>query len=208
MNGENAYRMMLLAIALALLPIALYYRLRSFTGERLSRRDEGLVIMVALRLCGLAAWLGTILYLINPVWMGWAAIGLPPWLRLVGLPLGVIAVAWCFWMLRTLGPNLTDTVTVRSNATLVTGGPYRWVRHPMYLGVAILELSCSLITANAFIAIAGALCVAMLMIRTRTEEAKLVERFGESYRQYARNTGRFLPKKKRPDAASGLGSEP
>jgi len=194
MNGENAYRMMLLAIALALLPIALYYRLRSFTGERLSRRDEGLVIMVALRLCGLAAWLGTILYLINPVWMGWAAIGLPPWLRLMGLPLGVIAVAWCFWMLRTLGPNLTDTVTVRSNATLVTGGPYRWVRHPMYLGVALLLLSISLITANVFIWIAGALCVTLLILRTKTEEAKLVERFGDDYRRYAARTGRFLPR--------------
>jgi len=194
MNAGNAYRTMLLAIALALLPIGLYHRFKSFTGERLSRRDEVPVIMVALRLCGIAAWLGTIVYLINPVWMAWAAIGLPPWLRLVGLPLGFFALAWLFWMLRTLGPNLTDTVTVRASATLVTGGPYRWARHPMYLSVAILELSCSLITANAFIAIAGALCVAMLMKRTPTEEAKLVERFGEAYRQYARRTGRFLPR--------------
>jgi protein-S-isoprenylcysteine O-methyltransferase Ste14 len=194
MNGENAYRTMLLAIALAFIPIGVYHRFRSFTGERLSRRDEGPVIMVALRLCGLAAWLGSVLYLINPVWMGWAAIGLPPWLRLVGLPLGLVGAAWLFWMLRTLGPNLTDTVTVRANATLVTGGPYRWVRHPMYLGVALLVLSLSLITANAFISIAGAMCVAMLMLRTPTEEAKLVERFGEAYRQYASRTGRFLPR--------------
>jgi len=194
MSGENAYRTMLLAIMLAFLPIGLYHRLRSFTGERLSRRDEGPVIMVALRLCGLAAMLASVLYAINPVWMEWAAIGLPPWLRLVGLPLGLLTVAWLFWMLRTLGPNLTDTVTVRANATLVTGGPYRWVRHPMYLGVALLILSISLLTANAFISIAGALCVVMQVLRTTTEEAKLVERFGDDYRQYASRTGRFLPR--------------
>jgi len=194
MNDEIVYRAMLLAIMLLLLPIGFYHRFKSFTGERLARRDEGLVMMVALRLCGLAAWLGSLLYLINPVWMEWAAIGLPPWLRLAGLPLGLVAVAWLFWMLRTLGPNLTDTVTVRAGATLVTRGPYRWVRHPMYAGVAMLELSLSLITANAFIAIAGGLCTAMLMLRTETEEAKLVERFGEAYREYARRTGRFLPK--------------
>jgi protein-S-isoprenylcysteine O-methyltransferase Ste14 len=193
MNDENIYRVMLLAIALVLMPIGFYHRFKSFTGERLARRDEGPVIMVALRLCGLAAWLGSIVYLINPVWMGWAAIGLPPWLRLAGLPLGLVAVAWLFWMLRTLGRNLTDTVNVRASATLVTGGPYRWVRHPMYVGVALLELSFSLLTANAFVAIAGGLCTAMLMLRTSTEEAKLVERFGEDYREYARRTGRFLP---------------
>jgi protein-S-isoprenylcysteine O-methyltransferase Ste14 len=193
MSGENVYRSLLLALMLSFFPIGLYFRLRSFTGEPLSRRDEGLAVMVGLRLAGLAAMLGIICYLINPSWMEWAAIGLPAWLRLAGLPLGILAEAWLFWMLRTLGPNLTDTVNVRANATLVTDGPYRWVRHPMYLGVAVLILAVSLLSASAFMAIGGGLCVAMQVRRTRTEEAKLVERFGEAYRQYASRTGRFLP---------------
>jgi protein-S-isoprenylcysteine O-methyltransferase Ste14 len=193
-TGDNVYRMMVLGIVALVSSIGLYHRIRSFTGEKLDRRDEGLVIMVALRLCGWSAMLGMLTYLINPASMAWSAIGLPDWLRWLGLPLGLIAVAWLFWMLRTLGPNLTDTVNVRANATLVTGGPYRWVRHPMYLGVALLLLSASLITANFFIACAGALAVTLLVLRTPTEESKLLERFGEDYRRYRSQTGRFLPR--------------
>jgi protein-S-isoprenylcysteine O-methyltransferase Ste14 len=193
-TAEDVYRLMILGIMVLVFPIALYHRIRSFSGERLHRRDEGLVIMVGLRLCGLSAMLGLLTYLSNPDWMAWSAIRLPDWLRWLGLPLGLVAVAWLFWMLQTLGSNLTDTVNVRANATLVTGGPYRWVRHPMYLGVALLMLSVSLISANFFIGAAGAVIVSLLVLRTPTEEAKLVERFGEAYRQYASRTGRFLPR--------------
>jgi protein-S-isoprenylcysteine O-methyltransferase Ste14 len=194
MTGENVFRIMVLGIVALVASIGVYHRIRSFTGEKLYRRDEGLVIMVALRLCGWSALLGVLTYLINPAWMKWSAVRLPAGLRWLGLPLGLVAVAWVFWMLRTLGPNLTDTVNVRASATLVTEGPYRWVRHPMYLGVALLLLSSSLITANLFIACAGALAVTLLVLRTRTEEAKLAERFGGAYREYSSRTGRFLPR--------------
>jgi protein-S-isoprenylcysteine O-methyltransferase Ste14 len=194
MNGENIYRIIIVCVFALILPIALYHRIRSFTGEQLNRRDEGFVIMVGLRLCGLGAMLGLLAYAINPAWMDWSAIRLPDALRWMGLPLGLVAWAWLVWMLRTLGSNLTDTVNVRANATLVTSGPYRWVRHPMYLGVALLMLSVSLLTANLFVALAGALAVLMMVLRTPTEEARLIRRFGEAYRQYARRTGRFLPR--------------
>jgi protein-S-isoprenylcysteine O-methyltransferase Ste14 len=194
--NENTYRAMLLAIFALLMPVGLYFRLRSFTGERLSRSDEGLLIMVGLRLCGVGVWLGSLAYLIDPAWMAWSQVGLPGWLRMMGLPLGVVAVAWSIWMLRTLGPNLTDTVTVRAGASLVTGGPYRWVRHPMYVGVAFLVLAVSLITANVLLALAGTGVVALMVLRTSTEEAKLLERFGDAYREYAYRTGRFLPRRR------------
>jgi protein-S-isoprenylcysteine O-methyltransferase Ste14 len=194
MSSESDYRWMLLAIAALLFPTGLYFRLRSLTGERLARRDEGLLLMVTLRLCGLGMLLSVLAYLINPGWLGWSQLGLPRALRVVGLPLGLLATTWLLWMLRTLGRNLTDTVNVRAGAALVTGGPYRWVRHPMYVGVALLVLSTSLITASALVAVLGVVTVAMQVLRTPIEEAKLVERFGDSYREYARRTGRFLPR--------------
>jgi protein-S-isoprenylcysteine O-methyltransferase Ste14 len=199
--SENIYRAMILAIMAVFMPVGLYFRLRSLTRERLSRRDEGLLVMVVLRLFGLGMMLGLVVYVINPTWMEWSQVPLPGWLRMMGLPLGLVAVAWLFWMLSTLGPNLTDTVTVRANATLVTKGPYRWVRHPMYVGVAILVLAVSLLTANAVLALAGTVTVALQVLRTRVEEAKLVERFGEAYLAYASRTGRFLPRLRRSHGA-------
>jgi protein-S-isoprenylcysteine O-methyltransferase Ste14 len=73
-------------------------------------------------------------------------------------------------------------------------GPYRWVRHPFYASVALLVPGVSLIAANWFLFVTGALVIGLLIIRTRTEEEKLLGRFGDSYRAYMERTGRFVPK--------------
>src|SRR5207249_3646753 len=93
----------------------------------------------------------------------------------------------------SLGKNLTDTVVTRRQHTLVTHGPYRWVRHPFYGVVCLWGLSLSLLTANWLIFLVGVVALAMLIRRTRIEEAKLIERFGDQYRSYAEKTGRFFP---------------
>ena len=98
------------------------------------------------------------------------------------------------WTLRSLGPNLTDTVVTRQAHTLITRGPYRWVRHPFYDCMALFTISVALMMANWFVLALGAVTFALLAVRSRTEEAKLLERFGEPYRAYQARTGRFLPR--------------
>jgi len=51
-----------------------------------------------------------------------------------------------------------------------------------------------LVTANWFVFATGCLVFALLVIRCRTEEEKLIERFGDEYRAYAQRTGRFVPR--------------
>jgi protein-S-isoprenylcysteine O-methyltransferase Ste14 len=111
--------------------------------------------------------------------------------------LGVATPALVIWTFRTLGHNLTDTVVTRRDATLVTNGPYRWVRHPFYLAFAIGVIANTLVTANAFLAIFGTAAFLMIVARTSIEERKLIERFGDSYRDYMQHTGRFLPRLRR-----------
>jgi protein-S-isoprenylcysteine O-methyltransferase Ste14 len=90
--------------------------------------------------------------------------------------------------------NLTDTVVTRENHTLVRTGPYRFVRHPFYLAFAIALVGGSLVTVNWFIFLSGCVPLAFLVARTRIEEEKLVERFGDEYRDYMAKTGRFWPR--------------
>jgi protein-S-isoprenylcysteine O-methyltransferase Ste14 len=73
-------------------------------------------------------------------------------------------------------------------------GPFIWVRHPFYVAVALSMLANGLVAANWFLLLGGGLTVLLLVIRTRTEEEKLLARFGERYRQYMADTGRFLPR--------------
>jgi protein-S-isoprenylcysteine O-methyltransferase Ste14 len=96
--------------------------------------------------------------------------------------------------LRSLGKNLTDTVVTRKQHTLVTIGPYQWVRHPFYVCAALLVVTVSLVTANALFLIAGGLVLTLLGLRTPIEERFLLNRFGDDYRQYMNRTGRFLPR--------------
>ena len=191
---EVPFRIALLVIIVLVMGAIVPFRLRARTGERFDRREEGLALAIGLRLGGLAMWIGALTYLINPAWMQWAAMPLPAWLRWLGMAAGLMCVAMMVWTLRSLGKNLTDTVATRREAELVTDGPYRWVRPPFYVGAALLMLSVTLLTASAAIGAAGAWVLALLAVRTPTEERNLAARFGEPYRAYRERTGAFFPK--------------
>jgi protein-S-isoprenylcysteine O-methyltransferase Ste14 len=196
MRDESIFRLIVMINLAIAVPIGLYHRIRSqVTGEKLARREEGPFIMIALRLGGLLAWIALALYLINPASMAWSSVALPAWLRWLGAILGVFVVPpLLFWTFRSLGRNLTDTVVTRRVHTLVTRGPYHWVRHPFYDVGFLWMLALSLLTANWLMALLGTGVIALLVVRTRVEEQKLLERFGDEYRAYAGRTGKFLPR--------------
>jgi protein-S-isoprenylcysteine O-methyltransferase Ste14 len=195
MNPDQTIRFVVIIGSLILLPIAAYHRLRSqATGEKLDRRQEGLLILFTLRPVGIVGMLGLIAYMANPSWMAWSSVALPDWLRWTGVGLGVIAGGLLIWTLRSLGKNLTDTVVTRREHTLVTNGPYRWVRHPFYDAVALCVLANSLAAANWFIFLSGGLSFVLIVVRARKEEENLLARFGDPYRAYVERTGRFLPR--------------
>ena len=194
MSDDQLFRLILLAGFVIFMPIGIYHRLKARTGEKLDRRQEGLFILVTVRLVGVAGVAGLIAYLINPACMSWAAVPLPVWVRWTGVGLALIAGLLLVWMFRTLGRNLTDTVVTRKQHTLVTNGPYRWVRHPFYSSAALLILGNFLVAANWFFFVAGCVMFLLLVIRTRKEEQNLIARFGDDYRSYMRRTGRFVPR--------------
>ena len=66
--------------------------------------------------------------------------------------------------------------------------------HPFYLAFALGIVGGSLVAANWFFLLAGLVPFCFLVARTRIEEEKLIERFGDEYRNYMRRVGRFLPK--------------
>lgn len=195
MNAEESLRLTLVAALLIIVPIGLYFRLKSHaTREPLDRRQEGLFTLATLRPAGLAHMIGLMVYAIDPARMAWASIPLPLWARWLGVALLGVTGVMLAWTLRSLGKNLTDTVVTRRAHTLVTHGPYRWIRHPFYNCALLLMTATSLIAANWFLVATGATVFTMMVVRTRIEEQHLVARFGDAYRTYMITTGRFLPR--------------
>ena len=194
MSEDRIFRLILVVGLAVLLPIGIWHRVKAHSGEKLDRLQEGLFILITLRLCGLAAITALIAYLINPASMGWATVPLPAWARWMGIGFAAGGAVLLTWTFRNLGRNLTDTVVTRKAATLVTTGPYRWVRHPFYLSVALVVLANSLLAANWFLFTTGVAVVVLQVIRTRKEEHNLIAKFGDDYRTYMGQTGRFLPR--------------
>lgn len=181
---------------LILVPILVFHRVRSqMTRERLDRRQEGAFILFTLRPAGIAHMVGLMVYVVNPSRMAWSAMPLPIWLRWVGVAIGAGAGGLLVWTLVSLGRNLTDTVVTRKAHTLVTTGPYRWIRHPFYDAIALSVLANSLAAANWFLLATGAALMTFIVLRIPKEEANLLARFGDAYHGYMARTGRFLPRR-------------
>ena len=192
---DNIFRLLAVITLLIAISISIYFRSKAerVGRDKISLKDEGLAIMIALRVVGLAGWTSIFAYLINPPWMEWSRVDLPDWLRWLGLGLGMLGDVLAWWVFSNLGNNVTPTVATRKNAQLVTSGPYRWVRHPLYVMGLILTIGFALLAENWFIALAAILGFLLLAIRVRGEEARLIEKFGDEYRSYMKKTGRFLP---------------
>jgi len=195
MSHDLRFRGVLVALCAVLFAIIAFYRVQSYRkGEQLDRRQEGLFILLTLRPLGLLSLLGLVAWMLDPSWMAWARMPLPDPVRWSGLFVGALAAALFLWALGSLGKNLTDTVVTRTDHDLVTRGPYRFVRHPFYDAVALSVLATSLVAANWFLLLSGALAFALIVLRTRREEERLLARFGEAYSSYRQRTGRFLPR--------------
>ena len=195
MNADQTFRILLIAAAVVVFPVAFYHRLKAHSAaDRLDRWKEGPFILFTLRPVGIAVMIGLLTYLIDPARMAWSSMPIPVWLRWVGIGIGAAGGALLLWTLPTLGKNLTDTVVTRREHTLVITGPYRYVRHPFYVAVALVMLGNALAAANWFLLGGGAVVFTLLAIRTRIEEAELAARFGSAYETYMRRTPRFVPR--------------
>jgi protein-S-isoprenylcysteine O-methyltransferase Ste14 len=175
-------------------PVGIYHRMRAKRdGAKVTGAEEPRLIRIPLKLCGLLAMLLMLTWLIRPRLIDWAAAPLPNGLRWTGVGITVLAFSLVGWTFHTLGHNLTDTVATRANSYLVTGGPYRVVRHPFYVAIFLIGTGLTLATALWPAGILMAAVLTLLAIRTPIEERKLIERFGDGYRDYAARTARYVP---------------
>ena len=194
--NENVFRILAAVVIFSAVAISSYYRRKADrdTGEKVSRKADGTVMMNIIRLFGLMLWLSPLVYLINPKWMAWSKMGLPDGIRWLGVVIGILCVVGVYWLFSSIGSGITPTSATREKHTLVMHGPYRWVRHPLYTIGSSLFVAFGLMADSWFIALLGVLAFIAMAVRTPKEEANLIEKFGDEYREYMKRTGRFLPK--------------
>ena len=192
---ETGCRVSLGVMILAVAAIGIPHRLRADRASgHVSNRVDPAWFWIVMSVAGPPLALTCLAFLVQPRWVDFASVHVPPWLRWIGVPIGVLGGALFAWMFRHLALNVTSTSMPRATATLVTTGPYRWIRHPMYSAALILVIATTLLTENLVVAVGGFIMFVLMAARSRLEEQRLVEKFGDAYRAYQRETGKFLPK--------------
>jgi protein-S-isoprenylcysteine O-methyltransferase Ste14 len=184
MAYANLYGFVVLA---ALLSDEVIPRLMGGKGFSLElRRDRGSFIIIYLcSLVGLGAGLA-----FRSLNIGVA----PSWVQVLALVFLVIGAVIREWSIILLGRFFSRTVKIEQGHRLITSGPFRWIRHPAYTGMLIMDTSIVLGLGTW----AGALVMFILMLlaalyRIRVEEKVLLEALGDEYRAYMQHTGRLLP---------------
>lgn len=113
----------------------------------------------------------------------------------IGLALTVLGVAFALWAVATLGREFDLAPEVHRDHAVVRAGPYRWVRHPLYVGIAVHLVGAGIASGN-LVLILGILLAGLplLYFRARAEEDLLRAELGSAYESYARDTGMFVPR--------------
>lgn len=126
--------------------------------------------------------------------LSFASYDLPIWASIFGA-IALLPGLWLFWRSHAdLGRNWSVTTELHDEQTLVTKGVYNRIRHPMYTAIWILFLSQPLLVHNWIAGLSGPIAFGILyFIRVPYEEAMMLERFGDQYRDYKRRSGRLWP---------------
>ena len=166
------------------------------SGEASSIRANRskLVSVLGLFLIGQLWVLGSFAFIVKPTSMAWTHFPLPPWIQWIGLLPTVFGMAIELATQLSLGRNYSTTVHIGSEQTLVTNGPYRYMRHPMYTALLTVGIGLGLMSASWYFLLPFILTAIVIMFRIPHEEAAMIEKFGDQYLQYAQSTGRLLPR--------------
>lgn len=127
------------------------------------------------------AWLGERL-LPRSLWTFWAGVALTA----AGLLLSV-------WARSHLGRNWSGIVTIKEGHELVTSGPYRIVRHPIYTGLLLAFVGSALARGDARGVLAVAIAFWALWRKLKLEERWMRGQFPDAYEAYSRRVAALLP---------------
>ncbi|MGH7474938.1 MAG: methyltransferase family protein [Longimicrobiales bacterium] len=195
MEAESGFRVAFALILGITVFISGYHRAHARkVAAPIPRRAEGTSLILLRLLFALPLFTILMLYIVYPRSLSWAQVSLPSSVRWSAVAVAAGTIPFTLWVFRSLGSNVSETILTKQEHQLVTWGPYRWIRHPLYAGAVVLLAALSAVAANGFMALVVLGVVAVLPQLARREEAHLLARFGSSYAEYMRRTGRFTPR--------------
>lgn len=174
------------------------------TARLAARRHGGALNHLSHEVRGLLflrAALGIVFYAALAAWLfwphalTWMYVPIPMTLRWTAVGLLLPALGFFTASFRALGSNYRGGVGLYPTHSLVTTGPYHYIRHPIYVAfIAIMGLVL-LLSANWVLSLSGLLLVASIaVVRIPVEERQLRDHFGTEWDAYSTRTGSIVPR--------------
>lgn len=117
-----------------------------------------------------------------------------PWLKGTGILFFGLGVFLRYWGILHLKTQFTRHVTVQQGDGIVSTGPYRKLRHPLYTGLLLIAVGMALFFQSILAAVLGGALVGWALVRRMDgEEALLLAEFGEEYREWMKQRARLIP---------------
>src|SRR5258708_3850923 len=107
--------------------------------------------------------------------------------------LALAGLAVMLWARVTLGRNWSGGVVLKKDKELVTSGPYRFVRHPIYSGLLLLMLGWAVWRGRSVGFWGLAVVLVLFWIKARAEEQLMIQHFGDAYRTYKARVKALIP---------------
>lgn len=121
-------------------------------------------------------------------------VDLPMVVRLAGLAIAIASALFGAWGMWSLGKSYGLRMDLFEGHRLVTAGPYRITRHPMYLGIVSFHVGATLAMESlALLAITVLYVIPFTAMRIRAEEKVLAAGFGDEFRTFAGRVPAFVP---------------
>lgn len=201
MSTGLIFRTMFFGLFFSLLAIRLYFGWQvrqagqnSWSLPKDAVQREGLwsvILRLAMALCLVVL---VVVYAIHPDEPSWLDVPLPNWLRWAGAGLGILGLSLLVWVHGTLREYWSGNLQLRSNHLLITQGPYRWARHPMYAVLMLSFVGLSLVSAAWPFLLLALVTIPFFYRVSRKEDEMMIGQFGDEYAAYKKRAGRFLPR--------------
>jgi len=195
MTPEIVFRILMFVAFIAMFAIRIYFQSKVLHEKREINIQENKLSLVA----GSIAALSTLVFgaeyiFFQGIFKFAYLLEFPDWLRW----LGVITLAAGITLLGLahyhLGKSFNSLVVSKEDHQLVTSGPYRWIRHPIYTSYLMSYVAGGLLASNLVLTFVPVVFFGLMIInRIPREEAVMREEFGQDYIDLEKRTGRLLP---------------